>query len=180
VSDIDPLHLGYLRNRFADYATVDVAELDLENERHFEPYRETFDTVVCLNVLEHVERDERALANLYSVLKPGARAIVLVPRGMWLYGSLDRVLDHCRRYSRTELAGKCQAAGFEIERIFSFNRIGLWPWFLNGRILRRRSFGRLQLKIYDSMIWLWRRLDRCLPWSGLSLIAIARKPDTPT
>jgi hypothetical protein len=64
-----------------------------------------------------------------------------------------------------------------VDRVMSFNRVGWLPWLVNGRIMRRRNFGKLQLKLYDSLIWLWRRVDRWLPLPGLSIIAIARKPD---
>ena len=66
--------------------------------------------------------------------------------------------------------------GFEITRIFGFNRIGFLPWLVSGRILRRKRFGKLQLKIFDSFVWFWRALEVILPLPGLSIIAIARKP----
>ena len=89
---------------------------------------------------------------------------------------LDRVLEHCRRYTRKELSEKCQQAGFEVTELISFNRVSVLPWLFNSRVLRRRNFGKLQLKLFDSFIWLWRRLDRFVPLPGLSLIAVARKP----
>jgi len=126
--------------------------------------------------MEHVERDAEALRNMYDALVPGGRAIILVPRGMWLYGTLDKVLGHYRRYSRAELTAKCETAGFQIEQLSSFNRVSVLPWFFNSRILRRRHFGKLQVKIFDSTVWLWKRIDRLIPGSGLSLIMVARKP----
>ena len=176
-SDIDALHLEYLENRFGNYRWVDVRKIDLADSADFDLLEATFDTVVCLNVLEHVEQDGRALENIYRGLRPGGIAILLAPQGRWLYGSMDRVLDHCRRYTRQELKGKCEQAGFAVAHLFSFNRVGLLPWFINGRILRRRVFGKLQLKLYDSLVWLWRILDKVLPIPGLSLIVIARKPE---
>ena len=67
-----------------------------------------------------------------------------------------------------------------MEKILSFNRIGVPGWILNAKLLKRTGFGKLQLKIYDSLVWLWRRIDRWLPWSGLSVILIARKPGSST
>jgi glycosyltransferase involved in cell wall biosynthesis len=177
VSDVDPLHLEYLKSRFGSYAWMDVRKVDLTLPEDFDVLEGRFDTVVCLNVLEHVAPEDRALANLHRALAPGGRAILLVPQGPRLYGSLDRVLGHCRRYTRRELVEGCERAGFEVDRVMSFNRVGWLPWLVNGRIMRRRNFGKLQLKLYDSLIWLWRRVDRWLPLPGLSIIAIARKPD---
>lgn len=176
LSDVDPLHLQYLRNHFASRPYAAVATVDLENPGHFKALKRKFDTIVCLNVLEHVEADDQALRNMYDALQPGGRALVLVPRGQRLFGSLDTVLGHFRRYSKTELSQKCEQVGFEVERGFTFNRVSVLPWFVNARILRRKYFGKLQLKAFDSLVWLWKRIDRFLPWAGLSLIVVARKP----
>jgi hypothetical protein len=123
-----------------------------------------------------VPAEKTALENMFLALKPGGVALILVPRGMGLYGTLDTALDHCRRYARDELADRCRAVGFDVEDIFGFNRVSVFPWYLNGRILKRRHFGKVQLKIFDSLVWLFRRIDPFLPWQGLSLIAVARKP----
>ena len=178
ISDMDPLHLEYLRNRFRFFPSMEVRKVDLENPADFDPLEGRFDSIVCLNVLEHVEKEGQALENMYRSLRPGGSAIILVPQGQWLFGSHDTVLGHYRRYSRKALIDRCERAGFVMQRAFSFNRVGLFPWFLNGRILHRKNFGKLQLKIYDSFIWLWRLVDRFLPWPGLSIIGIAEKPNS--
>ena len=135
------------------------------------------DTVICLNVLEHIEDDAVGLRNIASALAPGGRAIVLVPQDQSIYGTLDEVLGHYRRYSRDELRSKLEAAGFTVERLFEFNRVTRPGWYWNGRILKRRHFGRWQLRIFDRLGWLWRRIDGSLPWPAVSLIAVARKPE---
>ena len=114
--------------------------------------------------------------NLFSVLAPGGRAIVLVPQGPGLYGTLDRVLGHERRYTEAMLRDTLENAGFAIERMFDFNRASRPGWWWNGTLLKRDRFSRVQLKALDWMIWLIRRIDRGLPWHGVSLIAIARRP----
>ncbi len=179
LSDVDALHLQYLENHFASRPFVKVARVDLENGHDFASLGRKYDTIVCLNVLEHVESDTAALGNMYEALTPGGRAVILVPRGRWLFGSLDTVLGHFRRYSRTELAAKCEEAGFTVENLSTFNRVSVLPWFINARILRRRYFGKVQLKLFDSLVWLWRRIDRFLPFDGLSLIVVAQKPHSP-
>ncbi|MEJ5367520.1 MAG: glycosyltransferase [Bryobacteraceae bacterium] len=175
-SDIDEEHLARLAARMAHRPNVRVARADLARAEDFEPLRESVDTVICLNVVEHVEDDVAALRNLRTALLPGGRAIVLVPEGQSIFGELDVVLGHWRRYSEAELREKMQRAGFEVERIFGFNRVTRPGWWLNGRILRRRTFSRLQLWLFDHLVWLWRRVDGWLPWPGVSLIAIGRKP----
>lgn len=175
-TDIDPLHLEFLRTRFSGIRGVEVFHLDLTDSSGFAPLGGQYDSVLCLNVLEHVEDDLLALKNIYHALTPGGTTVVLVPQGQWLYGSLDRVLGHCRRYSARRLASRAVEAGFVVDRLFEFNRIGLLAWLFNGRLLRRTRLGKVQLKIYDSLVWLWRRIDRGFPWPGLSLIAVLRRP----
>ena len=77
-----------------------------------------------------------------------------------------------------ELTEKLQRAGFQVDTVFSFNRITVPAWYINGRIFKKKRFGRFQLKVFDSLVWLWKKVDRVLPWKGLSLIAVARKPES--
>lgn len=177
-SDIDPLHLRFLQNRYGQQPNVNIKQVNLTAPENFKPLHGQYDTVVCLNVLEHVEDHETGLKNIYDALQPGGRALILVPRGNWLFGSLDRVLGHWRRYTPTTLRAVAEKTGFEIDRIFDFNRIAVPAWFLNARILQRTYFGRIQLKIFDSLVPLWRMLDRVLPWHGISVIGVLRKPKT--
>jgi SAM-dependent methyltransferase len=128
-----------------------------------------------VNVLEHVEDQMAGLRNIYAALRPGGRAIVLVPHGQGIYGSLDKALGHFRRYSREELQGKMEQVGFRVERILDFNRISRPAWYVTGRLLRRKTISRFQLRVFDSLVWLWRRIDRLLPWPPTSIIAIAVK-----
>jgi hypothetical protein len=133
-----------------------------------------YDTVICLNVIEHVERDVEAMRNIRSVLAADGRAVILVPQGQWNYGTLDEVLGHFRRYSRTSLVAAAQQAGFDVEKVLEFNRFGTFAWFLNGRILRRRTFGLGQIKMLNVLVPVMRLLDRVLPTPPLSLIVILR------
>ena len=175
-SDVNPLYLDYLRNSFEGRPYLDVRRVDLGARADFEPLAAGYDTIVCLNVLEHVEDEDLALANLRRALSPGGRAIVLVPQDPRLMGTLDEVLGHVRRYTRASLAAAFERTGFEVETMFDFNRATRPAWWLNGRVLRRRHFGRVQLKLLNTSIWLLRRLDRALPWRGTSLVAVARAP----
>ena len=174
-TDLDPEHVDQLEVRFAVNPRVRTLRLDAADAAGFESVSGSVDSVVCLNVLEHVEDDRSGFRNLYRVLAPGGRAVVLVPRGAGLYGTLDTVLGHCRRYTRAELEERMTEAGFELERVFDFNRVTLPGWWFNGRVLRRTSFGRFQLAVFDRMVWLWKLLERVFPWQGVSLIAVGRK-----
>ena len=171
-TDVDNEHLARLYTRLRHRASTEIYGCDLEQAEHFTRFAGSLDAAVCLNVLEHVRDDLAGLANIYSVLAPGGRAIILVPEGMAVYGTLDEVLGHYRRYSAAELRSKMEQAGFRVERILQFNRAARPAWFVNGRLLRRRTFSRFQIALYDRLVWLWRRIDAVLPWAPVSLIAI--------
>jgi glycosyltransferase involved in cell wall biosynthesis len=174
-SDIDEEHLARLRNRFAHRPKIHVHKCDLEVTEDFQAFAGSMDTVVCLNVLEHVQKDLVALANLHSILEEDGRALILVPQSASIYGTLDVVLGHHRRYSVEELRSKLEQSGFEIERMIEFNRI-TWPaWFINGRIFRKQTFSRFQIRVFDRLVPLWKALDRALPWPSVSIIAVAKK-----
>jgi glycosyltransferase involved in cell wall biosynthesis len=174
-TDIEPHYLERLEKLSLDRPYLRVCFTDGTAVETF-PAGQQFDTVICLNVVEHLENDVAALRNIRESLEAGGRAIILVPNGKALYGTLDRVLGHHRRYTREELAGVAQKAGLEIEEIFGFNRFGSPAWLLNGRILNRETFGFWQIQVLNFVVPLVRRIDRWLPFPPLSLIAILRAP----
>ena len=175
-TDCDDQHLKVLNALSENRPNLEVAPVDAQEKRDFAPFRGKVDTIVALNVLEHIPKGQQALDNFYDVLAPGGKAIILVPQGKWLYSPLDKALDHVKRYTREELVQELKAAGFEIEKTFEFNRMGVVGWALNGKLLRRTVMAKYQLKVFDSLVWLWKKIDRLLPWHGLSVIAIAKKP----
>ena len=175
-TDVNPSYLDYLVTLRATRPYMRVGYTDATDAGTF-PGGQRFDTVVCLNVVEHVQDDVGALRNVWAVLQNGGRAIVLVPCGPWLYGSLDEVLGHCRRYSPDQLAAVAQQAGFRVERILKFNRPGVAAWWLNGRILRRKTFGLGQIRMLNALTPIFRLLDSWLPLPPLSIIAILRKEE---
>ena len=173
-SDVNPLYLQTLRGLSADRPYLDVTLTDVTRGESFPDGG--FDTVVCLNVIEHVDDDLGALENIRRVLAPGGRAIILVPRGPGLYGTLDEVLGHKRRYTEPALADLARRAGLEVEQVVPFNRVGTIAWWLNGRVLRRRVFGLAQIVTLNLLTPIFRRVDRALPVPPLSLVAILRRP----
>jgi len=74
----------------------------------------SIDYAFTLNVLEHIEDDEAAMAHLHRMLKPGGRLAVYVPALSWLYTGMDRKVGHWRRYGKRELVEKLERAGFKV------------------------------------------------------------------
>jgi len=173
-SDVNPLYLDHLNKLAQNRPYFHVTYTDGEIEESY-PRDQRFDTVLGLNVVEHVADDLRALRSMHNALADGGRAVILVPCGPWLFSSLDQVLGHQRRYTREQLAELAARAGFSVEALLGFNRIGVVAWWLNGKLLRRKSFGLWQIKVLNALAPLFRRLDRWLPLPPLSLIAVLRK-----
>lgn len=175
-SDINPLYLQTLTNLSAERPYLRASYCDVSDLASFPALAEGYDTVICLNVLEHVDDARQSLLNIKSVLAPNGRAIVLVPQGPRNFGTLDEVLGHRRRYTRDTLAELGAQCGMKVRAMLEFNRMGTIAWWLNGRLLRRRRFGLGQIWVLNLITPLMRALDGVLPIAPLSLIAVM-EPD---
>jgi len=178
-TDIDREHLERLSSRLSHRPNLEIAELNAACPENHAPFQGQMDTVICLNVLEHIEDDLQALRNIRSMLEDSGCAVILVPSGQSIYNSLDEELGHFRRYSEDQLRERMTAAGFEVETILQFNRASRPGWWLNGSVLKRRTISRVQLRNFDRLVWLLRRVDAHLPWPQTSIIGIGRKRAEP-
>jgi 2-polyprenyl-3-methyl-5-hydroxy-6-metoxy-1,4-benzoquinol methylase len=176
VSDVNPLYLDHLEKLCETRPYLRVCRTDASAADSY-PQGLQFDTVICLNVVEHLEDDLGALRNIRDALQVNGRAIVLVPNAPRLYSTLDEVLGHFRRYTPQQLADTGARAGLHLETMLSFNRAGVLAWWLNGKVLHRRSFSLFQVKLLNSLTPLFRRIDSWLPLPSLSLVAVFRKRD---
>jgi glycosyltransferase involved in cell wall biosynthesis len=174
-SDINPFYVEMLAKLKEGQPRLEATLLDLNRLNETGDGTGTFDTIICLNVLEHLEDDRRAMSHIAGRLNPGGKAILLVPQGGWLYGSQDEVLGHKRRYSQQALQEAGEKAGLRLVELIEFNRISTIPWYVNGRWLRKKTFGRFQMTVLDLLIPVAKRLDRWLPWPSLSLIGVFEK-----
>ncbi len=136
------------------------------------------DSVIAVNVLEHVERDADFLRAAHEALVDSGYLLLLVPALPAIFGSLDRAFDHFRRYTRSGLRKQLLDAGFEIETLRYLNALGVVAWFVSGRVFRRSTLTRAQVRFYDRRVIPWLRTleGRFQPPIGQSLLAIARKP----
>lgn len=162
-----------LRKRFEADDRVTIHHGYLEDIRD----TTTADTVIAVNVMEHVERDADFLRAAHQTLTSNGALLLLVPAVPAIYGSLDREFDHYRRYTRSGLERSLLEAGFEIEALHYLNMVGVAAWFVAGRILRRTTLKQGQVRFYDRFVIPWlRRIESLVrPPIGQSLLAIARK-----
>ncbi|MFN7989513.1 MAG: bifunctional glycosyltransferase/class I SAM-dependent methyltransferase [Thermoanaerobaculia bacterium] len=176
-SDVEVHYVRELKQRFESAPNVRTGSFRFplaESERE-ELLREELDTVVCLNVLEHIEDDARTLRDFASILPKGGRLVLLVPALPALYGTLDVHLHHYRRYDREALTRLVAAAGFEVEKARFLNRPGVLGWWLNSRVLKRTVLPKGQLAVFRWMLPLLKLEETAEPSFGMSLLVLARK-----
>jgi len=176
--DVDPTCVERLQQRYSNRPILRTSVCEPSSDAfadlaHFQP-----DSCVCLNVLEHIEDDSRALAAMASVLVPGGVIVLLVPAFQALYGPIDRNLQHCRRYRRNTLAGLAHRTGLRVEKLHYVNAIGFFGWWMNAHVFRREAQSERQIRIFDRCVVPWMsRLEAIAPPPlGQSLFAVLRKP----
>lgn len=175
--DVVPEFVRLARERFAGRPDVEVLEADIGRGLPDAFKGRAFDTVICMNVLEHVQDDAAALRLFHGALSPGGRVVLIVPQYQWLFNSLDSHDGHYRRYSRRQLRERLLAAGFALEREGRFNMTGILGWFVNGHLLRREELPQGQLGAFDRLVPLLFKLESLIgPPLGLSLLMVGRRP----
>ncbi len=170
--DLDDRFVAAARAALADAPHVRVECADATST----PLARDFDTVVLLDVLEHIADDLGFLRKLHGALRPGGRLVVKVPAIPALYCPMDEAIGHHRRYDRRTLARVLAEAGFALDVSRPFNAAAIGGWWLNGKVLKRTIPPAEQLGAFDRLVPLISRLERLLrPPFGLSLIAAATR-----
>src|SRR5262245_16663149 len=141
-----------LQASFSESPNVNVGTFDLTAKAPEAFVRRAFDTVVCLNVLEHIEDDIFALEQMFEVLIPGGKLALLVPAHQILYGEFYRAVGHYRRYEKGELSGKLKRVGYLVRRVKFFNIAAVLPWLINGRLLKRDYLPGGQADLANSLV----------------------------
>lgn len=177
--DVEPEVLAHARERFRDrpecrFAVADLGALS-EVERG-ELAAERFDTIVCINVLEHVRDDIGALLELERLLVAGGTLALLVPAHATLYGPYDRVDGHWRRYGKAHLRTLLSHTRLRVLRLRHFNAVGALGWWVQYRLLRKSVHDESHFGLMNRLIPLLRPLESWIePPFGLSLVAVCRR-----
>ena len=179
-TDPDDVALARIRSAMAGYDNLEILRWDMLDP--LPPIRPgaPVDSIVCLNVLEHIEAERAALQNARRILEPSrGRLILLVPAHPGLYGPLDEKLGHFRRYTRASLVKALTDAGFRIESLRWLNMLGIPGWWLNVRIFRRDRLPSFQMGVYNLLSRVALPIENAIgPPVGLSLVAVATPDDS--
>ena len=175
LSDTDEYYLGQLKKTFNE---TNIFSIDLVHEDFREKYArffQTFDTVILLNVLEHIDNEKQAIENCRHLVKTGGSLVVLVPAYSFLFSKMDRELQHHRRYTSKKLFRLVSKKKFIVKKVFYFNAIGIVAWTY-GKILGLHSIPSKEMKLFNNLVPLAKFIDKILfKKAGLSVIMVAQK-----
>jgi SAM-dependent methyltransferase len=135
------------------------------------------DTVVCMNVLEHLRDDELAINTFSQYLKSGGNLVLIIPAVPWIFGVIDRKLGHYRRYSKQSTLALLTATGLKPIELRYFNFIGVWAWWWNARVAKAETQSDFQIRVFDQLIVpIASRIESQVPLPvGQSLLVVAEK-----
>jgi SAM-dependent methyltransferase len=173
------IRLNYCELLRKNFPTVEnILQLDLTHPEFDSQYKDhlaKYDTVFAMNVIEHIENDKLALDNCHKLLKNGGRCIILVPAYQSLYNRFDKELEHYRRYTKKTLNELVSRSNFEVVHSQYFNFIGIFGWYVSGRLLRNKTIPKNQMSLYNLLVPIFKLVDRCVfNWAGLSVISIGK------
>jgi SAM-dependent methyltransferase len=178
LSDIQPEYCRRLRRTFGERRSlrhifsIDLAAVDFEGA--YGQLMGRFDTVIALNVVEHIDDHVLAIRNAHRLLKSGGRLIVLVPAYPWLYNPMDKELGHFRRYTKKGLGELLKGEGLRMLRLEFFNAAAIGGWWFSGSVLRMDKIKKGPLRFYNGLVGIMRLADRLTGRKiGLSIIAVA-------
>jgi len=174
VVDIDEFHVRSISKRFGHLENVNISIGDLESPATYTELS-GMDSVLCVNVLEHLDKPDVALEGFHGALRPGGHALVLVPAHDWLFSDADAALEHRKRYTRSEAVELLESSGFEVVRCYEFNRLGVLGWWLN-KVLGRTTITKWQARVFGFMLPIAKLVEHVSVLPGLSVVAVARKP----
>jgi len=163
-----------LENRFSDNKKVETVSAFFEDQS--KQYKNSFDSVLYINVLEHIEDDGNALVHTYETIKPGGHALIFVPALAFLYSDLDKELGHFRRYSKQSLVDVVEAAGFTVNTVKYFDIAGIIPWYI-AFVLLKQTTTEGNVSAYDKLVVpIMRRVEQVVtPFIGKNLLLVASK-----
>lgn len=176
--DVDQHYIDYLNAKysFRDKSNFHAYNVDIQDIKSSPIASQKFDTIICLNILEHLKNDRLAVENMSSLLEPEGKLIILVPAFKILYGSIDRSFEHLRRYNKKELKLLIQDLHMEIAKCYYLNFLGLLGWFFNGRIFKKTELPEKQTKLFDRLVPFLEFAEKIMkPPLGQSLILITQK-----
>lgn len=135
-----------------------------------------FDSIICLNVLEHIKEDKRALKNLYYLLNKEGILVLLVPAHDFLFGKIDKSLGHYRRYDKAKLNKLVTNIGFKIINERIMNMLGGIGWWFSSKLFANSKVDKNKIKIFNLLAPIILPIEDMIePPIGTSILMVAQK-----
>ena len=137
----------------------------------------TPDTIIYINVLEHIEKDFEELVKAKETLSNDGKICIFVPANQFLFSEFDKYIGHFRRYNKSKLERKCKEAGFEILLSKNFDFVGILPWWIKYTLLKSKSMEGSAVQLYDKLVVpITKTLESLIsPPIGKNLLIVAQK-----
>jgi len=177
VSDASDTMLEELKERFSNRKNYRFLKLDIGDSHCLSTQPPaTIDTITCINVLEHIENDAIALMNMRHLLRHHGSLLLLVPAMPIIYGTLDQLSGHYRRYTKKELNKKIGSAHFHIKTQYYMNLFGVATWFLANKIAKQKKVFGSACAFLDKIIPAIEQIEKlCRPAFGQSIVTVCTK-----
>lgn len=176
--DAEPTCIERLKQRYPNQVNLHAFAYDWTSPEFPELASFRADSCVCLNVLEHIEDDREALRRMAAILAPGGIIVLLAPAFPSLYGPIDKLLGHYRRYTRDSILRLAEATGLRVKTSYFMNAIGFFGWWTNAHIFKLKAQSEAQIEFFDRyVVPLASRLEGVVrPPFGQSLLVVLKKP----
>jgi glycosyltransferase involved in cell wall biosynthesis len=176
-ADSEPLYVEMIQRRFGHLENFRTIQIDWTSEADYSGLADaSLDTVLCLNLLEHLETEERVLKQCLRILRPGGHVIILAPQHPWLYSPMDESLGHKRRYTMTELRAKVSGAGFSVVEEKGFNKLGGLAWLVSSKLFGAKRLTPRKIKAYKWLLPIAKAVEYVPGIPAMSAVIVGRKP----
>ncbi len=173
--DIDHRHVREIEKLFGHLENLSAVQGDLEDPSLYETLPNDFDSVLSVNVLEHLDHPDVAVSEFFKSTRSGGNLLVLVPGHDWLFSDADTALGHRQRFTEKSLRSLLEGAGYEVVELRQFNRLGVLGWYTN-KVLKRTDIGPWQARVFGLLLPVAKLIEALAFLPGLSLIAVGKRP----
>jgi len=176
--DVEPDCVERLNERYPNRRNLYATCCDVNDPEFAALKRFHCDSCVCLNVLEHIEDDRKALLGMAGAISSGGVIVLIVPAFQSLYGPIDKNLGHFRRYDRGMIRDLAEQTGLRVRKAHYMNTVGFFGWWTNSHIFKREAQSEKQIQVFDRyivppMAWVENVVK---PFFGQSLLVVLEKP----
>ncbi|HEX7903229.1 MAG TPA: methyltransferase domain-containing protein [Chitinophagaceae bacterium] len=179
LSDTEKIYIDFLKLTFSKGSQIkEILQIDLQHpsfETEYSSLKNRYDSIILINVLEHLPDDEAAIRNCHFLLRQKGTMVILTPAYSFLYSRLDKALGHCRRYTYLNLRLLVNSNCFYVSKGFYFNALGIIAW-LYGKFIGLKTIPANKMNMFNKLTPLARLIDNlAFNRIGLSVIIVGEK-----